>query len=114
MVVDKTSKRVRGMFAEIASKYDLMNHLLSLNVDRYWRWKTAKLLQPTAGARILDTCTGTGDLAFAFWKRTDGQAEIVGSDFCGEMLQYGEAKKEKFGVNGAISFLEADSQQLAV
>lgn len=100
------------MFAEIASKYDRMNHLLSMNVDRYWRWRTVKLLKPAHDALILDTCTGTGDLAFAFWKATGGTASIVASDFCGEMLKYGEQKKQKLGVNGQISFLEADTQRL--
>ena len=112
MNVDKSGDRVRRMFAGIAAKYDRMNHLLSLNVDKYWRWKTVKLLQPSPGAPILDTCTGTGDLAFAFWKATGGASSIMASDFCGEMLQIGESKKEKLGVNGEVTFLEADTQAL--
>ena len=112
MNVDKSGDRVRRMFAEIAAKYDRMNHLLSLNVDKYWRWKTVQLLQPTKGAPILDTCTGTGDLAFAFWKATNGESAIMASDFCGEMLQIGESKKSRLGVNGQVTFLEADTQAL--
>ena len=66
MPVDKSSARVRRMFGEIAGRYDLMNHLLSMNVDRYWRWKTVRKLAPHKTDPILDVCTGTGDLAFAF------------------------------------------------
>ena len=60
MPVDKSSQRVRRMFAEIADGYDRMNHLLSCNVDRYWRWRTVRTLQPAGTAPILDVCTGTG------------------------------------------------------
>ena len=46
MTVDKSGDRVKRMFGEIAPKYDLMNHVLSMNVDRYWRWRTVRLVQP--------------------------------------------------------------------
>ncbi len=65
VVVDKSGHKVQQMFAEIAPKYDLMNHVLSLNVDRWWRWRTVRRLAPKADARVLDVCTGTGDLALA-------------------------------------------------
>ena len=65
MKVDKSGQRVQQMFGEIAPKYDRMNHLLSMNVDRYWRWKTVRKLAPNNTDPILDVCTGTGDLAFA-------------------------------------------------
>ena len=73
MVVDKSNERVRKMFGEIAPKYDRMNHLLSMNVDRYWRWKSVRKLKPNQTDPILDVCTGTGDLAFSFHKYTQGQ-----------------------------------------
>jgi demethylmenaquinone methyltransferase/2-methoxy-6-polyprenyl-1,4-benzoquinol methylase len=100
------------MFGEIAPKYDLMNHVLSLNVDRYWRWRTCRLVQPVPGEPILDLCTGTGDLAFAFHRFTKGQAPIVAADFCPEMLAIGEQKKRRAGLNGEISFVEADATAL--
>lgn len=112
MTIDKSNARVRRMFGEIAPKYDRMNHLLSLNVDRYWRWRTVRLVRPIAGEPILDLCTGTGDLAFAFYKRTRGKSPIVAADFCPEMLAVGEAKKQKSGVNGQLTFVEADAQAL--
>jgi demethylmenaquinone methyltransferase/2-methoxy-6-polyprenyl-1,4-benzoquinol methylase len=110
--VDKSNERVQKMFGEIAPKYDLLNHLLSMNTDKYWRWRTVCLAPPQGDAPILDVCTGTGDLAFAYYKRTRGEVEIVGSDFCPEMLAIGDRKKEKFGCNGQVTFVEADSQNL--
>jgi demethylmenaquinone methyltransferase/2-methoxy-6-polyprenyl-1,4-benzoquinol methylase len=100
------------MFGEIAPRYDLMNHLLSLNVDRYWRWRTVNLAPPRDDSPILDVCTGTGDLALAYSRRTAGTAPVVGTDFCPEMLQIGQKKKTRAGLNGQITFIEADTQQL--
>ncbi len=108
--VDKSSERVRDMFGEIAPKYDRMNHLLSMNVDRYWRWKTVRKLAPNKTDPILDVCTGTGDLAFAFHKYTDGAVPVVGSDFCFEMLEVGRSKSRKTGRE--VSFVEGDAQNL--
>src|ERR1700704_6332293 len=62
------SRKVREMFAEIAPRYDFLNHLLSLHLDRAWRARTARRLQPIMqrrDVRVLDLCCGTGDLAFA-------------------------------------------------
>ena len=52
--VDKSGSRVRQMFGEIAGRYDFLNHLLSLNVDRYWRWRTVRSVPPVAGGNVLD------------------------------------------------------------
>ncbi len=109
--VNKSGERVREMFGEIAPKYDRMNHLLSLHVDRYWRWRTVRLLGPQPGQRILDVCTGTGDLALAFSRFVKGQATIIGADFCPEMLEIGRAKTKRLKADN-IKFVEADAQQL--
>jgi demethylmenaquinone methyltransferase/2-methoxy-6-polyprenyl-1,4-benzoquinol methylase len=58
--VDKSDTRVREMFGQIAPNYDRMNHWLSLNVDRYWRWRTVRKLRPNRSEPILDVCAGTG------------------------------------------------------
>ena len=110
MVVDKSNDRVRTMFSEIAPKYDRMNHLLSMNVDRYWRWRAVRKLAPNRTDPILDVCTGTGDLAFAFHRYTEGQVPVIGSDFCYPMLEVGEQKAERFGRE--VAFIEADAQNL--
>jgi demethylmenaquinone methyltransferase/2-methoxy-6-polyprenyl-1,4-benzoquinol methylase len=114
MPVDKSGPRVRRMFGEIAGRYDFLNHLLSLNVDRYWRWRTVRLVPPRAHDKILDVCTGTGDLALAYHKAAGGTAEIVGADFCREMLAIGRQKGQAAGANGQLTFVEADAQTLPV
>ena len=112
MPVDKSEERVRRMFGQIAGRYDTMNHLLSMNVDKYWRRRAVQLVPPCGQTPILDLCTGTGDLAYAYHKATQGNVPIVAADFCREMLAIGEKKKPKYGVNGEIQFVEADAQQL--
>ncbi|MEE2639633.1 MAG: bifunctional demethylmenaquinone methyltransferase/2-methoxy-6-polyprenyl-1,4-benzoquinol methylase UbiE [Planctomycetota bacterium] len=112
MIVDKSSEKVRNMFGQIAPKYDRMNHLLSMNVDYYWRWYTVRKLKPVPGQPILDVCTGTGDLAISFYKKTKGKSEIVATDFCPEMLELAEKKQAKFPAGNRIRFLEADTENL--
>lgn len=112
MSVDKSHHRVRQMFGEIAPRYDLLNHLLSANVDRYWRWQTVRLAPPRGDAPILDVCTGTGDLALAYRRATHGRVPIVATDFCPEMLVLGAQKAARTGSKGAVTFVEADTQQL--
>ncbi|TWU27850.1 bifunctional demethylmenaquinone methyltransferase/2-methoxy-6-polyprenyl-1,4-benzoquinol methylase UbiE [Bythopirellula polymerisocia] len=109
--VDKSGERVREMFGEIAGRYDFLNHLLSLNIDRYWRWRTVRAVPPHPGAKILDLCTGTGDLAFAYNKAAHGEAQIIGADFCLPMLVIGREKGKKSDGAG-VTFLEADAQQI--
>lgn len=124
--IDKSPERIRRMFAEIAGRYDFLNHLLSLNVDRYWRWRTVRWMSPKPQDRILDVCTGTGDLALAFQRvqsshqagesqRTQGvdaDPQIVATDFCHEMLVIGRQKAQQAGVADHIQFIEADTQNL--
>ena len=112
MPVDKSNDRVRQMFGEIAPRYDLLNHVLSLNVDRYWRWRTVQLASPGGCAPILDVCTGTGDLAFAFHRKTGGNVPVIGTDFCAQMLRIGRQKTLRSRCDNAVLFAEADTQQL--
>lgn len=81
------SRKVREMFSQIAPSYDLLNHLLSLQLDRRWRARTAKRLKPILDrpkALVLDLCCGTGDLALALSRA--GKARILGADFAHPML----------------------------
>lgn len=84
----QASRWVRDMFGRIAPRYDLLNHLLSLNIDRYWRARTvsrvASILARPA-ARVLDVACGTGDLTAALQNRS-ASARVLGSDFCHPML----------------------------
>lgn len=112
MPVDKSGQRVQKMFGEIAPRYDLLNHLLSLNIDRYWRWRTVRIVRAVPVRPILDVCTGTGDLAFAFRRQTRGAVPIIAADFCPQMLEIGEAKKRKADIGDGLSFVQADALQL--
>jgi demethylmenaquinone methyltransferase/2-methoxy-6-polyprenyl-1,4-benzoquinol methylase len=110
--IDKSDTRVQRMFAEIAPAYDRMNHLLSMNVDRYWRWRTVRIVPPTGEAPILDVCTGTGDLALAYYRAAKGQVEVIGGDFCPPMLEIARKKVSRKQGAASISFVEADAQKL--
>jgi demethylmenaquinone methyltransferase / 2-methoxy-6-polyprenyl-1,4-benzoquinol methylase len=111
-LLDKRESRVRGMFAEIAPTYDLLNHLLSLNVDKAWRRRVTKLVPWQGQGPILDLCTGTGDLAFAYDRACAGRASIVAADFCPEMLARAVGKSARRGSQSRIQFVEADAQRL--
>lgn len=97
------------MFGEIAPQYDRMNHLLSMNIDRLWRRTAVRRLAPRAGDRILDVCTGTGDLALAFQRYLKGKGEVIGTDFCEEMLEIARTKPV---ASGNVAFSQADAQAL--
>src|SRR3984893_14492066 len=94
-LLDKREARIRSMFNNIAPSYDLLNHLLSLNIDHYWRWRTTRLVPPKGTAPILDLCTGTGDLALSYDRAAGGQVPIVGADFCHEMLVRAQEKTQQ-------------------
>ena len=100
----KDAATIQSMFGAIAPRYDLLNHLLSFNVDQRWRKRVVSLTKP-AGP-VLDVCTGTGDLAAAFHKSTS--RPVVGVDFCAPMLQHGKDKKACRGVR----FLRGDALSL--
>jgi demethylmenaquinone methyltransferase/2-methoxy-6-polyprenyl-1,4-benzoquinol methylase len=105
------SQKVRAMFTDIAPTYDSLNHILSINIDRLWRARTAKLLRPILqreNAVVLDLCCGTGDLAIALGKA--GPAKIVGADFAHTMLT--RAREKSADDRQAIDFLEADALRL--
>ena len=89
---------VRDMFGRVAHRYDLANHLLSFNIDRYWRARTAARLRDVLArpeARVLDICCGTGDLVRALQRARPAGAPVYGSDFCHPMLLAARAKVGK-------------------
>src|SRR4051794_6341095 len=89
---------VREMFTSIAPRYDVLNHVLSMNVDRLWWWRTARRFRHILrrkDARALDLCCGTGDMAFALYKSYgENGASVVGADFSHAMLQRAKVKGE--------------------
>src|SRR5881227_3866946 len=111
-LLDKREPRIRRMFGHIAPSYDLLNHLLSLNVDKYWRWRTTRLVPPVGNDPILDVCTGTGDLALAYNRAARGRVPIIGADFCHEMLVRAVGKTYRRHARERIRYVEADAQRL--
>ena len=110
--LDKSNARVREMFRQIAPRYDLMNHLLSLNIDKYWRRRAVKRLKLQPGVPALDVCTGTGDLAIEIAGASPDDVSVVGSDFCYAMLEIARKKRVAGKPSESIDFLEADAQRL--
>ena len=108
---------VQQMFNSIAPRYDLLNHVLSANVDRLWWWRTArrfKTLLANPDAAILDVCCGTGDMTMALLQlRPQGARPILAADFAHGMLSRGAEKfaRRKAHKAGAIA-LEADALHL--
>jgi len=101
------------MFTKIAPRYDLLNHLLSLQMDRMWRARTVGILRPILEqpeARILDLCCGTGDLAFALQRKARGR--VWGADFAHTMLVRAAEKNAAEARNRTIPFVESDALQL--
>ena len=102
---------VRDMFGRIAPRYDLLNHLLSLNIDRHWRARTVASVAgilANPNACVLDVACGTGDLMLALEAR--GQARMFGSDFCHPMLVEAALKAKQRGSRAAL--FEADALDL--
>lgn len=96
------------MFANISARYDLSNHLLSGNMDKWWRREVAKRLRESDGKRILDVACGTGDLAFTLFAATG--AQVIGTDFCRPMLELARQKGQRH--ENAVAFVEGDALRL--
>jgi demethylmenaquinone methyltransferase/2-methoxy-6-polyprenyl-1,4-benzoquinol methylase len=103
---------VREMFTSIAPRYDLLNHVLSCNIDRLWWWRTARkfdAILKRPGSRALDLCCGTGDMTFALRRRAGSSgAQILGADFSHAMLQRAALK----GRGTTLRWIEADALRL--
>jgi demethylmenaquinone methyltransferase/2-methoxy-6-polyprenyl-1,4-benzoquinol methylase len=114
-VQQDASRKVREMFTRIAPRYDLLNHLLSGQMDKRWRARAASELKPIlsrADARVLDVCCGTGDLAFSVARA--GKAKVIGADFSHTMLVRARAKAiaEANSAAAPVPFFEADALRL--
>lgn len=102
------ANRVREMFGTIAGRYDLLNHLLSVNVDKRWRRIVANRVRDkisSSSARVLDVACGTGDLSLALFEITG--AGVVGTDFCRPMLEIAAGK-----MAGRVRLIEGDALKL--
>ena len=103
--------QVRRMFDSIAGRYDMLNRMLSLGMDRLWRRKTVDSLRPSSPQRILDVASGTGDLALLMCRRLQPQ-QIIAADLSEEMMAVGRRKATKAGYASRISFEHQDCMTL--
>ena len=106
-----TPSPIAAMFDRISSKYDQLNHLLSFNIDKVWRQKTAKTVAKSHPKTILDLATGTADLAIALAKRNP-QAHIVGIDISEKMLEIGKEKVKRQSLENQIELRFGDAASL--
>jgi demethylmenaquinone methyltransferase/2-methoxy-6-polyprenyl-1,4-benzoquinol methylase len=113
------ARAVRDMFTSIAPRYDLLNHVLSFNIDRLWWRRTARRFRPILSrpeAHVLDLCCGTGDMAYAL-RRQSGEScpKILGADFSHAMLRRARIKSsQKFKDSSypTLGWVEADALNL--
>jgi demethylmenaquinone methyltransferase/2-methoxy-6-polyprenyl-1,4-benzoquinol methylase len=110
--VSKAPERIAGMFDAIAPRYDFLNHLLSGGIDRTWRTRAIRSLALTGRERVLDLCTGTGDLAMAALRGTPGAASVVGVDFAGAMLRVADDKLRRVGERQRITLVRGDATKI--
>lgn len=101
---------IESMFDTIAPKYDLLNHLLSFNIDRIWRNKMVRMVYSEPVARVLDVATGTGDVAFTIARK--GGASVSGCDISGEMLAIARQKASGRKLTERLEFIQADAEAL--
>ena len=88
------AQRIKNLFSVIARHYDFLNALLSLKRDKHWRQETVKASEIEPTSKVLDVCTGTGELALAYADKMGAEGFVIGSDFCFEMLVIGNQKVE--------------------
>lgn len=113
--VSKSPAKIAGMFDAIAHRYDFLNHFLSAGLDIRWRRRAIAALALTGRERVLDLCTGTGDLAIAAISgvsRSPGAARVVGVDFAGAMLAIAREKVFQGGAAGRVALVRGDATRI--
>lgn len=108
---DSKKVQVEDMFDKIAPKYDLLNHTLSLNIDKIWRHKVVRIIGKARPTNVLDVATGTCDLAIATARKIKPQS-IQGIDLSEEMLNVGRQKVERSGLSEIIRLQKADAENI--
>ena len=97
------------MFNDISSTYDIINIISSFGIDRYWRYKLVNKIKMTSGQKLLDVATGTGDVAFGFYKKYD--IKVIGLDIAKKMISIARNKAKKYSKN--IEFIVGDAEKLS-
>lgn len=121
VTADEKVSRVKGVFRSVASRYDIMNDLMSAGVHRLWKHDTIAKLNPQPGETLIDVAGGTGDLAKAFIERADKtgarrgraeQAKAVVCDINDAMLAAGKARRDMAGYSDRLTWICGDAQAL--
>lgn len=107
-------KLVGKVFSSVASKYDLMNDLMSLGIHRLWKKIALQHCAVKPGQTILDLAGGTGDLTYAFARELNGSGQVILADINAEMLQAGRAKLTDLGAVKTIQYLQLNAESLAL
>ena len=107
--MDKHRRMVHSLFSRIAGRYDTMNTILSLNLDKYWRRKALEIAAPNPGEQWLDVCCGTGKLTLEIRKIMGNSGAVTGLDFNAAMLSVARNAEELANLPSIISWLEADA-----
>jgi demethylmenaquinone methyltransferase / 2-methoxy-6-polyprenyl-1,4-benzoquinol methylase len=110
----KAPVNIAGMFDAIAGRYDFLNHVLSAGIDRRWRQRAIRSLQLTGRERVVDLCTGTGDLAIAAVRARPPAGRVIGVDFAAGMLRIAKAKLASEQVNGPATVLRGDATRIPI
>lgn len=110
--VEEKAERVAGVFGSVASKYDLMNDVMSFGIHRLWKRFTIELSAVKPGERVLDLAGGTGDLAAKFTDRVGAQGQVILADINAAMLREGRERLVDRGIVTNIGYLQADAERL--
>lgn len=110
--LSEKGERIREMFGSIAPRYDLLNRLLSLGIDRRWRRFAVGKIGVAGTGRVLDVATGTGDVALEIASQTPAGVSVVGVDFCKEMVDLGRVKVESSRHAGRITLQVAPCEEI--
>jgi demethylmenaquinone methyltransferase/2-methoxy-6-polyprenyl-1,4-benzoquinol methylase len=105
---DEKARKVGGVFSSVASRYDLMNDLMSLGLHRYWKRFALEMSGVRAGSRVLDVASGSGDLAAAFAERAGPAGEVWMTDINASMLAVGRDKLIDAGIVSPLALCDAE------
>ena len=107
------TRRVDEVFSSVASRYDLMNDLMSFGIHRAWKRYTVEVAQLKKGARVLDVAGGTGDMSALFHKETGKDGLVIVSDINNAMLSEGRDRLLDKGMSSGVHYVQAKAEALA-
>ncbi len=110
--LDERNRAIGEMFSRIAPRYDFLNRLLSLGIDRRWRRRAVAEMVPASGGRHLDLATGTADMALEILRQKGAAATVAAADISVEMMRIGREKCRKGGVGPRVAFVRAPGESL--